>query len=70
MAGRTSIDKQDCSNNNCNLFCKAIQKREDVIMISSLIAGFSLLILSGVANTYISYLLFGNEEAPTDKNNV
>jgi hypothetical protein len=39
-------------------------------MITSLIAGLSLLILSGVANTYISYLLFGEEKVPTDKENV
>jgi hypothetical protein len=45
-------------------------KRERSIMITSLIAGLSLLILSGVANTYISYLLFGEEKVPTDKENV
>ncbi len=38
-------------------------------MISTLVAGLSLLIFSGIANTYFSYLLFGKSEATQEKNN-
>lgn len=34
----------------------------------SLIAGLSMLVFSGIANTYISYLLFGkNDTIPEEK---
>lgn len=39
-------------------------------MISTLIAGISIIILSGVANTYISHFLFGEIENPPEKNNL
>lgn len=37
-------------------------------MISTLIAGLSLLVFSGLANTYISYLLIGKPEELQRKN--
>ncbi len=39
-------------------------------MISTLIAGFSILFFSGLANTYLSHMLFGETEAPSDENNL
>ncbi len=39
-------------------------------MITALIAGFSLLLFSGFANTYISYLLLDEIPNPPDKNNL
>lgn len=38
-------------------------------MISTLIAGFSILVFSGIANTYFSHMLFGDTEVPPENNN-
>jgi hypothetical protein len=38
-------------------------------MISTLIAGLSILFFSGMANTYFSEMLFSDTELPSDKNN-
>jgi hypothetical protein len=38
-------------------------------MIGTLIAGFSILIFSGIANTYFSNLLFSDTESPSKQNN-
>jgi hypothetical protein len=37
-------------------------------MISTIIAGLSLLLLSGLANTYISYVLFGEVQESSQEN--
>jgi hypothetical protein len=42
---------------------------EDMTMISTLIAGLSILLFSGMANTYFSEMLFSDTELPSDKNN-
>ncbi|WP_273039911.1 hypothetical protein [Iningainema tapete] len=39
-------------------------------MISALIAGFSLLLFSGLANTYISYMLLGEISDSNQKNDL
>lgn len=39
-------------------------------MISTLIAGLSILVFSGLANTYLSHMLFGETEAPPDNKNL
>jgi hypothetical protein len=39
-------------------------------MISSLIAGLGILVFSGLANTYLSHMLFGETESPPDNNNL
>jgi hypothetical protein len=39
-------------------------------MISTLIAGLSILVFSGLANTYLSHMLFDEKEAPSDNNNL
>ncbi len=38
-------------------------------MISSIVAGFSLLMMLAVANTYIRYLLFADMENQPSKHN-
>lgn len=38
-------------------------------MISTLIAGLSILLFSGMANTYFSEMLFSDTKLPSDKNN-
>jgi hypothetical protein len=38
-------------------------------MISTLIAGFSLLLISGIAKTYISYMLFNEISNHPGENN-
>jgi hypothetical protein len=39
-------------------------------MISTLIAGLSILFFSGIANTYFSQRLFSDTEFPPDDNNL
>ncbi|BAY44271.1 hypothetical protein SAMD00079811_18670 [Scytonema sp. HK-05] len=44
--------------------------REDMTMISTLIAGLSILLFSGMANTYFSQRLFSDTEFPPEDNNL
>ncbi len=39
-------------------------------MISTLIAGLSILLFSGMANTYFSQMLFSDTEIPPDNKNL
>jgi hypothetical protein len=39
-------------------------------MISTLLAGLSLLLFSGLANTYFSYLLLDKNQTPPSENNL
>ncbi len=39
-------------------------------MISTFLAGLSILVFSGIANTYLSHMLFGDTELPPDNHNL